>query len=195
MGVFDNIIVMFVLDNGVSVEIMVCYGGYDLEVVFGSVVSYFCLGLGFLSVVNMLYWRYKIWVYEGGISMLFFICWLVGLLVWGEKWIIFVYVVDIVFIVFDLFNLVLKGLFEGNVYFFFFGWSFVLVFVEDFWVECDELWWLYEGYWVIWVDDWKFVVVKDMLWELYDFMNDCVEVNDVVFDYFDLVEEFVSCWE
>lgn len=45
-------------------------------VMFGLVDIYVVYGKGWVNVLNMFFWMYKYWVYEGGILILLIVYWL-----------------------------------------------------------------------------------------------------------------------
>ncbi len=79
MNALEDTVIFFLSDNGASAEVMVRGDGHDPEAVAGSWATHLCLGGGWGALCNAPLRRFKIWVYEGGVSTPLIVHWPHGL--------------------------------------------------------------------------------------------------------------------
>lgn len=110
IGEYENILIIFLVDNGVCVEIYDELGSKFFVLIndfnYGGVVFY---GIGWVNVFNILFYEYKVKFYEGGLVILLIVYYLVYFMVSkGGLMKSFGYIMDIMFILVEL---------SGSIYF------------------------------------------------------------------------------
>jgi arylsulfatase len=196
MGVLDDTIIFFLSDNGASAEVMVRGDGHDPAAVLGSLDSFLCLGGGWAAVANTPLRRFKIWVYEGGVSTPLIVHWPKGLSRRGELCHDVGHVIDLVPTLLDLTGAKRLATWNGVQAPPLPGKSLVPAFTKDGGVVRDELYFHHSGHRALRMGPWKAVFEKGGAgWELYDLSTDRCESRDLARQEPDRVRRMAERWQ
>lgn len=196
MNALDNTVIFFLSDNGASAEVMVRGDGHDPEAVAGSWATHLCLGGGWGALCNTPLRRFKIWVYEGGVSTPLIVHWPRGLPRQGGDLCHDVgHLIDITPTVLELAGAKAAESWNGVQRPPFPGRSLVPAFAKDGAVSHDELFFSHSGHRALRAGTWKAVYAaegKD--WELYDLATDRCEAKNLAAQHPDRVRQMAARW-
>ena len=196
MGAAENTLVIFLSDNGVSAEMMVCGDGHDPDAACGTGATFLSIGPGWSSMCNTPFRRHKTWVHEGGISTPLIVRWLRRIAARGELRHTPGHVVDLVPTILAVAGGKLFEKWNGEPVPPAPGKSLVPAFAADAALARESLWWLHEGNRALRVGDWKIVAAgTNSAWELYDLKTDRAEMRNLASAQPDKLRELTAVWE
>lgn len=196
MDAFENTLIIFASDNGVSAEMLVRGDGHRQDAPPGSAESFLCIGPGWSSMCNTPFRRHKTWVHEGGISTPLIAHWPQGIKARSELRQNPGHFVDLLPTILELAGGHAPNTHAGVAVPPPPGKSLVPVFAADHSVSHDEMWWYHEGNRAIRVGDWKLVSgSRGQEWELYDLSHDRGESNNLAMSLPDKVRDLAARWQ
>jgi arylsulfatase A-like enzyme len=194
MGEAQDTVVIFVVDNGASGEIMNRGDKHDPSASPGSAGSYLCLGPGWSTASNSPFSLHKHWNHEGGISSPMIVSWPKGIQARGEVRQTPAHFIDLVPTILDLAGVSRETPGEGPA---FPGKSLKPVFGGDPQWEDRPLFFNHSENRALRFGDWKVVTRRDNgdRWELYNIRQDRSELDDLAEEHSDKLNELASIWE
>jgi len=196
MGAFDDTLILFMSDNGASLEQIIRGEGHDPDAPIGSARTFLGLGQGWATTANTPFRLHKIWNHEGGVATPLIVHWPAGIRDRGALRRAPGHLVDLAPTILELAGVAPPDSFNDEPRPPFPGQSLVPVLMDEAVPDRPPIFFKHQRRSALRDGDWKIVrkETPEALWELYNLADDRTETRNLAAELPEKLQALVATW-